>query len=466
MSNSIDAALSAKRKRGFWIAGCTAAFLSCVSYVNLPLVRFFNVHLFHSAAQDAPGWWLYVALRLPFVALFIWTVVHFPVNSVPAGRENKPSLKAPSFDPLMGLRALACMVVLMGHFFLVSFPFTGDVNRFVRILLVAPPWCGVSIFFTLSGYLMGKGFARGRYTLDESGMRSFLRNRLLRIGPIYFCALLLISLYRYTAILQWKHLWMLIEMFIFDYRGDLPINPIGALWSVSTEVQFYVLVPLLMMLLLRTHRKAGKAFVLVPLILVLAGTVSRTLIGIHFGTDAYAYLYSPLIPNLDLFLAGMSINLMPAVKLPASLHKLLGPILFAAAVIFYIGIGAAYFEQKSRLLLFWIEEPLFCAAFAMAFIYVAELRGSIAIKPGWMGKFLLAVQTVGTLTYCLYVFHPEVFIVNQALVPTVHPLAVSLAHFPLVMLELFAVASFFYFAVEKPFDLKKRVSGTVLEDAP
>ena len=51
-----------------------------------------------------------------------------------------------------------------------------------------------------------------------------------------------------------------------------------------------------------------------------------------------------------------------------------------------------------------------------------------------------------------------------ALLPHVHSLGVSLAHFPMVMLELVGVASFFYYAVEKPFDLKKRVSGSALED--
>jgi len=34
-----------------------------------------------------------------------------------------------------------------------------------------------------------------------------------------------------------------------------------------------------------------------------------------------------------------------------------------------------------------------------------------------------------------------------------------LHHFPLVALETIAVASFFYYAVEKPIDLKKRVNG-------
>jgi hypothetical protein len=183
MSSSIEAALSAKRDKGFWIAGCTALLLSCVSYVNRPLVLFFNQHLFRAETPNW-GWCLYVALRLPIAAFFVWTVLRFPVLAVQATQGSKPVRTERFFDPLMGLRALACFMVLMGHFFMVTFPFAGDVHRIVRIVLEAPPWCGVWIFFTLSGYLMGKGFAKGRYTLDETGTRLFLRNRLLRIGPI------------------------------------------------------------------------------------------------------------------------------------------------------------------------------------------------------------------------------------------------------------------------------------------
>jgi peptidoglycan/LPS O-acetylase OafA/YrhL len=260
---------------------------------------------------------------------------------------------------------------------------------------------------------------------------------------------------------------MLLEMFLFDYRGDLPINPIGALWSVSTEVQFYVLVPLLMVVLLRVQRLAGRAFVLAPLLLVLVGTAVRIGITHRPGLEPGVYVYAPLLPNLDLFLAGMSINLMPSIQLPDGVRKLLGPILLASGICFYLAIGdIAQDPARMGLGNFMAKGPLLGVLFAVVFIYLAEIRGSIAIGPGWVGRLLFGLQTMGTLTYCLYVFHPEVYMVNAALLPKVHSLGVSLAHFPMVMLELVCVASFFYYAVEKPFDIKKRVSGSALEDAP
>jgi peptidoglycan/LPS O-acetylase OafA/YrhL len=115
---------------------------------------------------------------------------------------------------------------------------------------------------------------------------------------------------------------------------------------------------------------------------------------------------------------------------------------------------------------YWVRVPAFAAVFAGGPIYLAERAGKIAAKTGVVAICLLAVQGMGTLTYCLYVFHPEIMTVNASPVSPLQPLHVGLTHLPTVALKLLAVACFFYFAVEKPFDLKKRVSGTGLVDAP
>jgi peptidoglycan/LPS O-acetylase OafA/YrhL len=354
----------------------------------------------------------------------------------------------------------------MGHYFMVEFPFSREGgSRYLAALLRSSPWAGVWIFFTLSGYLMGKGFARGRYTLNEEGSRLFLRNRILRIAPVYYLGLVFVSIYRYPEIFQWRHWWMLLEIFIFDFRGDLPINSIGALWSVSTEVQFYLLVPLLMVALLHLSKFAGKAFPLVPLFLVCAATAGRMHIAAT-PSNMYTYGYAPLIPNLDLFIAGMSLNLFPKLEIRPDLRAWIGPLLVAATGGFYVAICGLPGELHMSMQDFWAKGPALCVLFAAAFIYLAETHGKIAIARNVIGLCLSGIQWIGTLTYCLYVFHPDVFVSNAALLPAHHSLQLSLQYFPLVILETLAVAMFFYFAVEKPFDLKKRVSGTALVDAP
>src|ERR1700761_1301740 len=75
----------------------------------------------------------------------------------------------PSLD---GLRGIAILLVIAFHYF-PGFSFG---------------WCGVDLFFVLSGYLItGRLIA----TLDRPGyFTHFYRNRILRIFPLYFATLI------------------------------------------------------------------------------------------------------------------------------------------------------------------------------------------------------------------------------------------------------------------------------------
>jgi peptidoglycan/LPS O-acetylase OafA/YrhL len=464
-----------ERGFGFWMASGLALSLSILSWANPILIRRFNSHLFHEGRQAAPGAWLYLALRLPLTALLVWVIVRLPRDT--ERKATHPPVPRPSaawpriFDPLMALRALACLLVLMGHYFLVVFPFTGaGFPRGTMVLLGSSPWGGVWVFFTLSGFLMGKGFATGRYSLDGPGMRAFLRNRLIRIAPVYYCGLLLVTIFRYPAMLQWHNLWMFLEVCLFDFRGDLPINSIAALWSVSTEMQFYLLVPALTVLLLSLRGRLGKGFLIVPALALAAETALRMLLVRRNFAPALSIVYTPLLTNLDIFVAGMSISMLNVPKVISERgRKTLSALLAAGIVALYFGISylTEHHEQMHMSLeAFWARCPVLCVLPAALYIYLAEMRGKIQLRGGLVTRFLLLVQGMGTLTYCIYVFHSDVFLANATLVPAVHSLRVSLSLFPLAMIETLLVACFFYFFIEKPFDRKKKVPGTPLLDAP
>lgn len=49
---------------------------------------------------------------------------------------------------------------------------------------------------------MGKAFYTKRYTADVPGVINFWRNRLLRICPLYYFAVLISALFVYTDILK------------------------------------------------------------------------------------------------------------------------------------------------------------------------------------------------------------------------------------------------------------------------
>src|SRR5204863_6915466 len=94
---------------------------------------------------------------------------------------------------------------------------------------------GYLLFWPFVRALWGDGgrIALGRYAL----------NRALRILPLYYVAivvLLVLQNHGGTAALWWRH-----ALFVQAMWTD-SINAVdGSLWSVSVEIQFYALLPLL-----------------------------------------------------------------------------------------------------------------------------------------------------------------------------------------------------------------------------
>ena len=106
---------------------------------------------------------------------------------------------------------------------------------------------GVHLFFVLSGYLI-----TSRFLASDSGSWSsyvvFLARRAARILPVYvLCLLLLWMLYADDMSSRWKDLFF----FYANYRPvyqRLDLTPFTHFWSLSLEVQFYILWPLLLLL--------------------------------------------------------------------------------------------------------------------------------------------------------------------------------------------------------------------------
>lgn len=428
---------------------------------------------------DSPtGWALYTLVRVLFSGVLAWRILSLHRGSAQpwtrGGGDGRRWL-----DPLMGLRAMAAIMVLLGHHFgQVWLSGTYPPLPWLLPLLRSNPYAGVWIFFTLSGFLMGKGFA-SRYALTEGGVFAFYRNRLLRIWPIYLAALGLVGVLTAPALLLPQNWWQWIEVALFDYRGDLPLPPIGALWSVSTEVQFYLLAPFLYAALVWCRVHMRSRFIFLPFSLLLAGVALRQFIFFWFarhalplpGTPLDMFVYKPLLPQLDLFAAGMSLNLLPP---PRELNRWLGlpptaALLLAASAIYCITAtvqhaGLGYSALTTR---YFIVVPCLVALLTLGWIRLAMSTGPLEIQPGWRGGWLRAVNWVGILTYCIYVFHIPVLVSARRLLPEgLLSFRESLSFFPLVAATTLAVAFFFYRFVEEPFERRKSLTGTHLADAP
>ena len=213
-----------------------------------------------------------------------------------ASRRGRRPLPPLSYEPgLDGLRALAVLAVCLFH---------------ARFGWAGGGFLGVSLFFTLSGFLITSLLLReqSRGAID---LRAFWRRRFRRLLPASVLTLGLVVLMGWAGAFDTEQLRSL--------RGDVPAalfwvvnwqfiaggdsygaaqaspSPIEHFWSLSVEEQFYFVFPLLVVGVLAY---AGRSRRLLPLVLAGGGFVSALWCGLlaagvaggdidraYFGTD-------------------------------------------------------------------------------------------------------------------------------------------------------------------------------------
>ena len=156
---------------------------------------------------------------------------------------------------LDGIRGMAVTMVIAYHYIsAVPRPASsGFLHYFQACFRIG--WCGVDLFFVLSGFLIGG------ILLDAKGSPSYFRTfyirRFHRILPIYY---LWIGIYFLMAFSSFRHLpapleiaplrWTLVPVFVFFIQNLVPkqlpgfsARWFGPLWSLAVEEQFYLTMP-------------------------------------------------------------------------------------------------------------------------------------------------------------------------------------------------------------------------------
>jgi peptidoglycan/LPS O-acetylase OafA/YrhL len=172
-------------------------------------------------------------------------------------------------DFLLFLRFFAALLVFLMHSGIVYKTSFANQLGIYSWLIFSPAWLGMEIFFTLSGYLMGKAFCVGRYKLTPVGIAEFIDLRVKRLLPLMIFVFVAVHSLASQA-LPLPNLGAIV-LFFFNgtYGGE---QGLGAFWSLSTEFQFYMIMPILFGLFAWkiTSRRASLAFAIILLILSLA----------------------------------------------------------------------------------------------------------------------------------------------------------------------------------------------------
>ncbi|WGD54936.1 acyltransferase [Bradyrhizobium sp. CB1650] len=137
--------------------------------------------------------------------------------------------RAHRLSALDGLRAISIMLVLATHLLPLG-------PKALHLNSTAGPM-GMSLFFTLSGYLIVS-------TLQSSGTLEFVIKRLARILPLsYLYILLVFAFFGLSGTALLFHL-----AFLVNYTPDQMLPVTAHLWSLCVEVHFYILVTVLVAL--------------------------------------------------------------------------------------------------------------------------------------------------------------------------------------------------------------------------
>lgn len=120
---------------------------------------------------------------------------------------------------------------------------------------------GVKVFFAISGFVLALPFLKYYlgYSTQKVNLKSYFIRRLTRLEPPFIITLVGFYLVHIIVFgenpVEWlKHLSAgLLYAHVFIFGEPNPINPVT--WSLETEAQFYLLVPLLFGLLFITQNK-------------------------------------------------------------------------------------------------------------------------------------------------------------------------------------------------------------------
>ena len=185
---------------------------------------------------------------------------------------SDPAGAAPSFPVLDSLRAVAAIAVVGTH---TAF-WSGAYSAPVWGTLLARLDVGVAVFFVLSGFLLSRPWiARHRAGLPAPATGRYLWKRVLRLVPIYVvtvvAALTVLPGNRDTGLRTWVTTLAGANIYVDDHLPD----GLTQMWSLATEVAFYLVLPAIMWVALSRRRSgaAGTDRVTVTMVAMAAVTV-------------------------------------------------------------------------------------------------------------------------------------------------------------------------------------------------
>lgn len=280
------------------------------------------------------------------------------------------------------IRLAAALQVACGHT-LLWLDVAKDLNYYI---LLVP---GVPVFFFISGYLVFPSLKRSRTVVE------FYIKRALRIYPaLWVCFGVTVLMVVATGYFDWRLInsqpfveWARAQLSFFQYEqasflGGFGVGTInGSLWTISTELQFYILTPVIASIV-AWRRSAW------PILIGLFVVANIYVRPISMGTPITNFLATSFIPWIYMFLFGAWLSSRPDIV------RLITHIPLWALIVAYFGT-----QQLSKYMGFGYRvnhiNPVLFFLLSAVVLRLAYLRPYLSFK----------ILRGNDISYGVYIYH-------------------------------------------------------------
>ena len=358
--------------------------------------------------------------------------------------QTTPSIR---FHGLDTLRAAAIVIVMLYHLYLQDMV-PPILHRIARV-----GWVGVDLFFVLSGFLIASQLFRPYLTGGRPSLSDFYTRRAYRILPAFLVVWLLyliLPIWREAPGLYaaWQYVTFTWNLLLLGYPEN---HAFSHVWSLCVEEHFYLLFPVLLIILMRKPSAWRTASVLLFILfggIALRTWLLRTVIqpSDEQGLTQMKYIYYPTYSRLDGLAVGVSLAIVRTFKVPfwtrLSRHSGAMALLGVACVIGALQLCGFDHARASRPLSIVLTFPILSCGFGL-------LVASAVCEKSLLRVRVPGASALAGLAYSLYLTHKSVAHAAHEWWPVLTARATWLS-FAIYMLACLCVAWLLHRGVERP----------------
>lgn len=314
---------------------------------------------------------------------------------------------------------------------------------------------GVGMFFVLSGYLITDQIIFEYKTKNKLSILKFWMRRLRRLLPAMVCMLLLVALWLsmtdfsrlqalegdFLSSLFYMNNWYLIFNEVSYFESFGPASPIGHLWSLSIEEQFYLVWPIVFLIGIKHVPRRGKLMLLILLLASISALAMAVMYEsgmdpsrVYYGTDTRAFA----------ILIGAALAVVwPSWKLSDRISPLARALLDINGVLGILILLILISRSNEY------DDWLYQFGFLYVSFVTAAVIAVLAHPASRLGKIVACrpLTWIGKRSYSLYIWHYPVIVLSS---PTVNTEGLSFTQILLQSTMSVILSALSYKYVEEP----------------